>query len=73
MRARLELRWPPAHPPTATNPKYQVPPAGPTEVDLLLAFKATIDNGAEVLKSWVAGTDHCAWDGECGSWPCGVS
>lgn len=38
------------------------------EADLLLAFKASFDNGDAILPSWRAGTDTCAWDGvSCGA------
>ena len=29
----------------------------------LLAFKSSLDNGAEALPSWLPGTDVCAWTG----------
>ncbi|KAL4440627.1 hypothetical protein ABPG75_003628 [Micractinium tetrahymenae] len=31
-----------------------------SDADLLLAFKATFDNGASLLSTWKAGTDPCA-------------
>lgn len=38
------------------------------EADLLLAFKASFDNGEDILPGWRAGTDTCAWDGvSCGA------
>lgn len=36
--------------------------------ELLLAFKASLDNGEEILTNWRAGSDPCAWAGiSCGA------
>ena len=62
----------------AAAPAPAASPAAPAggavseeDVALLLAFKASLDNGDQILASWRSGTDVCAWTGvSCG--PTGV-
>lgn len=49
----LQLLWAAAAPAT--------PPA--SDAEALLALKASFENGDQVLTTWVAGTDACAWLG----------
>jgi len=39
------------------------PGAYASDAEALLALKASFDNGDEVLTTWQAGTDACAWQG----------
>lgn len=46
--------------PAASPPLHRRADA-PSDADLLLAVKATFENGDQVLASWRNGTDVCAW------------
>lgn len=49
--------------PAAAPPAAQPTPGSQDDAALLLAFKASLENGDEILTDWRPGTDPCAWLG----------
>ena len=47
----------------APGPAVPSQPCAAADAALLLAFKASFDNGADVLDTWRPGSDCCAWEG----------
>lgn len=47
----------------AAAPAVAAAEGSQADAQLLLAFKASLDNGNEILQDWRPGTDPCAWTG----------